>query len=118
MQFRYSAHELLADHPYANPNLFGAWRLHGGHGADGDYCSPRTFKALAGDPGLAGELPETGRRVGRRRHPHCGAKMKSDSIVADAPEIEFTRERFWVSKAVTHHQLVLDVIVEQQGCSE
>jgi hypothetical protein len=44
--------------------------------------------------------------------------MKCDSIVADAPEIEFTCERFWASKAVTYQQLVLDVIVEQQGCSD
>jgi len=44
MQLRYSSEEILADHPYAKPNLFGARRLHGGYGADGVYYSPRTFK--------------------------------------------------------------------------
>ncbi|MES2898014.1 MAG: hypothetical protein WBL20_01545 [Sphingobium sp.] len=120
MQFRYSAHELLADHPHANPNLYGVRRLHGGYGADGS--SIRRALSSAGrrsrPPGLAGELPEKGRRDGRRQHPHHGANMKPDSIRADAPEIEFTRERFPVSKAVTCHQLVLNEIFKKQGCTD
>jgi len=44
MQLRYSSEEILADHPYVRPNLFGKRQLHGGYGADGVYHSPRTFK--------------------------------------------------------------------------
>lgn len=44
--------------------------------------------------------------------------MKPDSIRADAPEIEFTRERFPVSKAVTCNQLVLNEIFKKQGCTD
>lgn len=44
MQLRYSTAEILADHPYARPNLFGARRLHGGYDVDGAYRSPRTLK--------------------------------------------------------------------------
>jgi len=43
MQLRYTTEEILADHPYARPNTFGARRLHGGYDADGVYRSPRTF---------------------------------------------------------------------------
>jgi len=43
MQLRYSTEEILADHPYARPNRFGARRLHGGYDADGAYRSPRTL---------------------------------------------------------------------------
>ncbi|HLK24152.1 MAG TPA: hypothetical protein VKT30_05800 [Caulobacteraceae bacterium] len=42
MQLRYTSEEILADHPYARPNLFGERRLHGGYDADGVYRSPRT----------------------------------------------------------------------------
>ena len=43
MQLRYSADEILADHPYARPNLFGQRQLHGGYDAQGVYRSPRTY---------------------------------------------------------------------------
>jgi hypothetical protein len=43
MQLRYSTDEILADHPFARPNLFGARRLHGGYDAEGAYHSPRTL---------------------------------------------------------------------------
>ena len=44
MQLRYSTDEILTDHPFARPNLFGARRLHGGYDAKGVYRSPRTLK--------------------------------------------------------------------------
>jgi hypothetical protein len=44
MQLRYASEEILADHPYARPNMFGSRRLHGGYDAEGVYRSPRTFK--------------------------------------------------------------------------
>jgi len=40
---RYSTEEILADHPFARPNSFGARRLHGGYDAAGAYVSPRTL---------------------------------------------------------------------------
>ncbi len=43
MQLRYSSDEILADHPYVRPNLFGKRQLHGGYDAEGVYRSPRTF---------------------------------------------------------------------------
>ncbi|MFI4975008.1 MAG: hypothetical protein ACHP84_10760 [Caulobacterales bacterium] len=43
MQLRYSSDEILADHPYVRPNLFGTRRLHGGYDEAGVYRSPRTL---------------------------------------------------------------------------
>ena len=60
MQLRYTSEEILADHPYARPNLFGERRLHGGYDADGVYRSPRTavrwpaIKAWTNAPGARG----------------------------------------------------------------
>jgi hypothetical protein len=39
----YSAEEILADHPYAKPQIEMGYRLHGGFDADGNYISPRTL---------------------------------------------------------------------------
>ncbi len=39
----YSAEELLADHPYAEPHFEAGYRLHGGFDAQGSYISPRTL---------------------------------------------------------------------------
>jgi hypothetical protein len=44
MQLRYVSEEILADHAYVRPNMFGARRLHGGYDAEGVYRSPRTLK--------------------------------------------------------------------------
>jgi len=43
MKLIYSADEILADHPFARLNTFGARRLHGGYDANGVYHSPRTL---------------------------------------------------------------------------
>ncbi|HEY3796761.1 MAG TPA: hypothetical protein VGL58_00275 [Caulobacteraceae bacterium] len=42
-QLRYTTDEILADHPFAKLNAFGARRLHGGYDDAGRYVSPRTF---------------------------------------------------------------------------
>jgi len=39
----YSKAEILADHPYAAPQIEAGYRLHGGFDADGKYISPRTL---------------------------------------------------------------------------
>ena len=83
MQLRYSTEEILADHPYARPNLFGARRLHGGYGADGVYYSPRTFKRWPAieawrDNFLAngGELIDASTRILQAPHYPNPAQMK------------------------------------------
>jgi len=43
MQLRYSSEEILADPPFARPNLFEGRRLHGGYDEAGRYVSPRTL---------------------------------------------------------------------------
>ncbi|HLI64749.1 MAG TPA: hypothetical protein VKU90_00165 [Caulobacteraceae bacterium] len=42
MQLRYSSEEILADHAFVRPNMFGKRQLHGGYDATGAYRSPRT----------------------------------------------------------------------------
>jgi hypothetical protein len=39
----YSRDELMADHPYAKPQIEAGYRLHGGFDAKGTYLSPRTL---------------------------------------------------------------------------
>ncbi len=39
----YTAEEILADHPYARPQIEAGYRLHGGFDAAGNYISPRTL---------------------------------------------------------------------------
>ena len=39
----YSRDELLAEHPYAKPQIEAGYRLHGGFDATGQYISPRTL---------------------------------------------------------------------------
>ncbi|HZB90397.1 MAG TPA: hypothetical protein VE397_03080 [Stellaceae bacterium] len=40
----YSEADLLAEHPYARPQIEAGYRLHGGFDAAGSYLSPRTLK--------------------------------------------------------------------------
>ena len=42
------------------------------------------------------------------RWPALGANMKPESVMAGKPEIEFIRDRFSVSEAMTYYQFVLD----------
>jgi hypothetical protein len=43
-QLAYREEDLLAEHPYARPQIAAGYRLHGGFNAAGGYISPRTFK--------------------------------------------------------------------------
>jgi hypothetical protein len=49
------------------------------------------------------------------RWPALGANMKLEAARSGVPEIEFTRERFSVSEAMTYYQFVLDEILARQG---
>jgi hypothetical protein len=42
----FTAEEILADHPYARPQIEAGYKLHGGFDADGKYISPRTLNRL------------------------------------------------------------------------
>lgn len=42
------------------------------------------------------------------RWPALGANMKMESVMAGKPEIEFIRDRFSVSEAMTYYQFVLE----------
>ena len=65
---------------------------------------------------LAETIPMRGRSIPRlMRWPAMGANMKLDSVRAGAPEIEFLRDRFSVSEAMTYYQFVLDEILEHEG---
>ena len=57
-----------------------------------------------------------GRQVSRLvRWPALGANMSLESVRAGKPEIEFLRERFSISEAMTYYQFVLDEILEHEG---
>jgi hypothetical protein len=54
-----------------------------------------------------------GRQVSRlMRWPALGANMTLESVRAGTPQIEFTRDRFAVSEAMTYYQYVLDEVLE------
>ena len=83
MQLRYSTEEILADHPYARPNMFGERQLHGGYDADGVYRSPRTLKRWpaiqawqANFAKAGGELIDASTRIMRAPHYPNLAQMK------------------------------------------
>jgi hypothetical protein len=83
MQLRYATEEILADHAYVRPNLFGTRRLHGGYDAEGVYRSPRTLKRWpaieAWQESLArrgGELVDVSTRILRAPHYPNLAQMK------------------------------------------
>lgn len=42
------------------------------------------------------------------RWPALGANLKPESVMSGKPEIEFIRDRFSVSEAMTYYQFVLD----------
>ncbi len=58
-------------------------------------------------------------RMGREfplvmRWPALGANLKLESVRAGKPEIEFVRERFAVSEAMTYYEYVVETIVGAQ----
>ena len=61
-------------------------------------------------------IPMRGREISRlMRWPALGANMKPDSVAAGTPAIEFLRERFSISEAMTYYQFVLDEILEREA---
>lgn len=57
-----------------------------------------------------------GRDVPRMtRWPALGANLNLDSLRAGAPRIDFQRDRFSVSEAMTYYQFVLDEILQKEA---
>ena len=57
-----------------------------------------------------------GRQISKlMRWPALGATMTPESVRAGKPAIEFSRERFSVSEAMTYYQFVLDEVLEHQS---
>ena len=57
-------------------------------------------------------------RLGREmpflmRWPALGANLKPESVRAGKPEIEFVRDRFAVSEAMTYYQFVLETALDE-----
>ena len=48
------------------------------------------------------------------RWPALGANMKPESLKTGQPEIEFVRDRFSVSEAMTYYQFLLDEILAKE----
>jgi len=106
----------------ANPELrakletaFAAMR--GGKGADAVHaCADAYLRLIELYPAAKGEtVAVRGRAVSRvMRWPALGAVMSLDSVRAGTPKIEFQRERFSVSEAMTYYQFVLDEVLEHQ----
>ena len=47
------------------------------------------------------------------RWPALGANLKPGSVRAGKPEIEFLRERFAISEAMTYYQFVLETAIDE-----
>ena len=91
--------------------------MRAGKGAEAVHaCAEAYLRHVRIHPEVMAEtIPMRGRAISRLlRWPGLGANMKPDSIRAGAPEIEFLRERFSVSEAMTYYQFVLDEILERE----
>jgi hypothetical protein len=94
--------------------------MRAGRGADAvRACADAYLAFLEAHPEVKAEtIPMRGRQVSKlMRWPALGANMTLESVRVGDPRIEFTRERFAVSEAMTYYQFVLDEILEWQGRS-
>ncbi len=71
---------------------------------------------LKAKPDLLGETVAA--RGGRRaplvmRWPALGANLSRESVEAKDPKIEFVRERFAMSEAITYYEFTLDTAIAQ-----
>ena len=79
-------------------------------------CADAYLRFLELHPEVKSEtIAMRGRQVPKlMRWPALGANMTLESVRAGAPAIEFTRDRFSVSEAMTYYQFVLDEILEKE----
>jgi hypothetical protein len=95
---------------------FSAMRA--GKGADSVKASSAAWLAfLELHPEVKAETTRVrGRDISRlMRWPALGANLKPESVAAGSPEVEFLRDRFSVSEAMTYYQFVLDEILEKEA---
>jgi hypothetical protein len=94
---------------------FAAMRA--GKGADAvRACASGYLRFLELHPEVKAEtIPMRDRRIPRiMRWPALGANMDLASVQAGTPKIDFVREAFSVSEAMTYYQFVLDEILDRQ----
>jgi hypothetical protein len=94
---------------------FAAMRA--GNGAEAVHaCADAYLRFLELHPEAKSEtIAMRGRQVPKlMRWPALGANMTLESVRAGTPQIEFTRERFSVSEAMTYYQFVLDEILDKE----
>ncbi|HXH22219.1 MAG TPA: hypothetical protein VNN10_09325 [Dehalococcoidia bacterium] len=60
-----------------------------------------------GAPGRFGQMPVI------MRWPNLGANLSRESVMAKAPQIEFVRDHFAVSEAITYYEFTLETAVSQ-----
>jgi hypothetical protein len=95
---------------------FAAMRA--GKGADAvRACAQGYLRFLELNPDVKGQtIAIRDRQMPRiMRWPALGANMTLESVRAGKPEIEFTRDRFSVSEAMTYYQFVLDEILAAEA---
>jgi hypothetical protein len=63
--------------------------------------------------------PLPGRRIPAvMRWPQLGANLTLESVAAKQPEIQFIRERFSTSEAITYYEYTLESAIAHAGASE
>jgi hypothetical protein len=98
---------------------FAAMRA--GKGADSVRASADAYlRFIALHPEVITQtIAMRGRQISKlMRWPALGANMTLESVRAGKPAIEFSRERFSVSEAMTYYQFVLDEILEQERAAQ
>lgn len=75
-----------------------------------------TFLAMMSDKPELLTAPAKGARMQMplwMRWPRLGANLVPESVEANDPKIEFTRERFAMSEAITYFEFTVDTAIEQ-----
>jgi hypothetical protein len=104
--------------PELRQTLEGAFvAMRSGKGADAvRACASGYLRFLELHPEAKAEtIAMRDRRIPRAmRWPALGANMDLASVQAGTPRIDFTRDAFAVSEAMTYYQFVLDEVLEHE----
>jgi hypothetical protein len=106
------------ENPELRQTLEGAFAaMRAGRGVDAvRACADGYLRFLELHPEVKAEtIPIRDRQIPRiMRWPAMGANMDLESARAGTPKIEFTRDKFSVSEAMTYYQFVLDEIIDRE----